>query len=146
MQYFFVYTEPTTTPGNRQEEQIEDAYELNSRVARIQPNQRGELEISLSIRVAGLSAFLTNNRQSSSMNTFINVTGSFMVSSGFTGRKAYGDWEIAEVLKIFLDKKGTSYQDITSFDISELSSGTHLLFYLSGGYLFLTIECLFSLP
>lgn len=42
-----------------------------------------------------------------------------MFSSGFIGRKAYGDWEIAEVLKVFLEKNGRTYRDIAKFDMSK---------------------------
>ena len=42
-----------------------------------------------------------------------------MFSSGFIGRKAYGDWEIAEVLKVFLEKNGRTYLDIANFDMSK---------------------------
>jgi hypothetical protein len=53
------------------------------------------------------------------MNAFINVMSSFVFSSWFTGRKAYGDWEIAEVLKVFLEKNGRTYRDIAKFDMSK---------------------------
>ena len=56
-EYFFVYTESNTTPGNRQEAQIRNAYQLNTLVEEIQPDNRGRRELSLSIRVEGLFTF-----------------------------------------------------------------------------------------
>jgi len=41
---------------------------------------------------------------------------------GFAGKKAYGDWEIAEVLQEFLHKRGKTYNDITRFNFGEWSS------------------------
>ena len=57
-EYFFVYTESNTTPGNRQEVlQIRNAYQLNTLVEEIQPDNIGRRELSLSIRVQGLFTF-----------------------------------------------------------------------------------------
>ena len=50
--------------------------------------------------------------------------GTFMFSWQFAGRKAYYDWEIAEILKVFLDRTGRAYDDIAKFNISIVSAKT----------------------